>query len=232
MPKINFLILLLFISSVSQGQTIETIYLNPNDSTTNMYVAVIPEKVNSFLILLDGYGNSPKGVLSQTEIPAYAAQQGILTIIPLLATGASYFGSDVASQQSLKEIINLVVTKYQLQNKDFFIGGFAIGGTCAVKFGELAVQENYSIKPKAVFTINPILDWERYYNGAKRVVRLSDQVQVNKEVFYMIERIEKKERNTKKLHWKIIIIFSLIRFPTQPKKLKSNQYSPNDCYRA
>ncbi|MBK7390550.1 MAG: hypothetical protein IPI23_16190 [Bacteroidetes bacterium] len=87
-----------------------------------MYVAVIPEKVNSFLILLDGYGNSPKGVLSQTEIPAYAAQQGILTIIPLLATGSTYFGSDRCFPQSLKEIINLVVTRYQLQGKDFFIG--------------------------------------------------------------------------------------------------------------
>jgi hypothetical protein len=35
------------------------------------------------LILLDGFGNSPKGVLSRTEIPAYAVNQGILTIIPL-----------------------------------------------------------------------------------------------------------------------------------------------------
>ena len=213
---------MLFIPVVSYGQRVETVYLNPNDSTANMYIAVIPEKVNSFLILLDGYGNSPKGVLSQTEIPAYAAQQGILTIIPLLATGASYFGSDVASQQSLKEIINLVVTKYQLQNKDFFIGGFAIGGTCAVKFGELAVQENYSIKPKAVFTINPILDWERYYNGAKRVVRLSDQVQVNKEVFYMIERIEKEANGTPKTALENYYNFSPYSFSDTTQKAVKN----------
>ncbi|MBK7969829.1 MAG: hypothetical protein IPK08_13300 [Bacteroidetes bacterium] len=44
MPKLKLLLLTLFISCVSYGQRVETIYLNPNDSTTNMYVAVFPEK--------------------------------------------------------------------------------------------------------------------------------------------------------------------------------------------
>lgn len=222
MPKLKLFLLMLFIPVVSYGQRVETVYLNPNDSTANMYIAVIPEKVNSFLILLDGYGNSPKGVLTQTNIPTYAAQQGILTIIPLLATGPSYFGSDIASQQSLKEIINLVVSKYQLQDKDFFIGGFAIGGTCAVKFAELAVQENFSTKPKAIFAINPILDWERYYNGAKRVIRLSNNSQVNKEIFYMIERIEKEANGTPKTALENYYNFSPYSFSDTTQKAVKN----------
>ncbi|MBK9048077.1 MAG: hypothetical protein IPL74_15830 [Bacteroidetes bacterium] len=162
MPKIKLFLLTLFISCVSYGQRVETIYLNPNDSTTNMYIAVFPEKepVKSFLVLMDSYGNSPKGVLSQTEIPTYAAQQGILTIIPLLATGSTYFGSDRASLQSLRDIVHMVVARYQLQGKAFFIGGFSIGGTCALKYAELTVQENDPIKPSAVFAINSPLDWE------------------------------------------------------------------------
>jgi esterase/lipase len=147
-------------------------------------------------VLLDGFGNSPKDVMLQTNLPKYASQQGILTIIPLLKTGPSYFGSDTASQQSLKDIINLVVTKYQLKGKDLYIGGFSIGGTCAVKYAELAVQHNYPTKAKAVFAIDPPLDWERYYNAAKRVVRLSDSAKVNGEVFYMINRIEKEMMGT------------------------------------
>jgi hypothetical protein len=159
-----------------------------------MYIAVFPknEIVKSFMVLLDGFGNSPKGVLSQTDIPKFASKNDVLTVIPLLKTGTTYWGSDNASQQSLKEIISLIVSKYQLKDKDFYIGGFGIGGTCAVKYAELAVQENYEIKPKAIFAINPILDWERYYNGAKRVIRLSDSTKVNEEVFYMISRIEKE----------------------------------------
>jgi esterase/lipase len=200
MQKINLLILTLFTSIISYGQRIETVYLNAKDSTTNMYIAVVPENelVKSFMVLLDGFGNSPKDVLFQTEIPKYASQQGILTIIPLLKTGPSYFGSDTASQQSLKEIINLVVTKYQLKSKDLYIGGFSIGGTCAVKYSELSIQNNYPIKPKAVFAVDPPLDWERYYNAAKRVVRLSNPAKVNGEVFYMINRIEKEMNGTPK----------------------------------
>ena len=200
MQKINLLILTLFTSIISYGQRIETVYLNANDSTTNMYIAVVPEKekVNSFMVLLDGFGNSPQDVLFQTGIPKYASQQGILTIIPLLETGPSYFGSDTASQQSLKEIINLVVNRYQLKGKDLYIGGFSIGGTCAVKYSELSVQNNYPVKPKAVFAIDPPLDWERYYNAAKRVVRLSNPAKVNGEVFYMIDRIQKEMKGTPK----------------------------------
>ena len=181
MQKINLLILTLFIATISPGQRIETVYLNAKDSTSNMYITVTPENelVKSFMVLLDGFGNSPRDVLLQTDLPKFASQQGILTIIPLLKTGPSYFGSDTASQQSLKEIINLVAAKYQLKGKDLYIGGFSIGGTCAVKYAELSIQNNYPIKPKAVFAIDPPLDWERYYNAAKRVVRLSDPAKVN-----------------------------------------------------
>lgn len=164
-----------------------------------MYVAVVPQngQINSFMFLLDGFGNySPQNLPLETDLPKYAAQQNILTIIPILKTGPLYFGSDTASQQSLKELIELVAAKYKLQGKDFYIGGFSIGGTCVVKYSELAIQNNYPIKPKAVFAVDPPLDWQRFYNAAKRVVRLSNPSQVNDEVAYMIDRIIKEMGGT------------------------------------
>lgn len=199
--KKNILFILIFFTSIySFGQRIETVYLNAKDSTLNKYLAVIPEntKVKSFLFLLDGFGNSLNDVLVQTDIPQQASQQGILTIIPILNTGSSFFGSDLASHQSLSEIIEHVIAKYHLKEKDFYIGGFSIGGTCAVKYAELSVQNNYPIKPKAVFAIASPLDWERYYNAAKRVVRLSNPDKVNQEVYFMIDRIEKEMKGTPK----------------------------------
>lgn len=198
MKTTTILLLTLFISLLSFGQRMESVFLNEKDSTSNMYVAVFPKgkEVESFMVLLDGFGNAPKSALSQTDIPKFASRNGILTIMPVLKTGTTYWGSDAASQESLKEIIDHTVVKYGLKDKDFFIGGFGIGGTCAVKYAELAVQENYAHQPKAVFAINPILDWERYYNGAKRVVRLSENTKVNDEVFYMIDRIEKEMNGT------------------------------------
>lgn len=195
MQKFILFMLTLFISSIVVGQKVETVYLDSKDSTSNMYVAVIPQsgQINSFMVLLDGFGNdNPKDILIQTELPKYASKKGILSIMPILKTGPLYFGSDSSSQQSLKNIIETVIEKYKLAGKNFYIGGFSIGGTCAVKYAELAVQKNYAIQPKAVFAVDPPLDWERFYNTAKRVVRLSDPSKINGEVTYMIDRIEKE----------------------------------------
>lgn len=198
MQKTILLILSIFVSAISFGQKLEKVYLDAKDSTANMYIAVIPEgmPIKAFMFLLDGFGASPQDVLLQTELPVYAAKQGVLTILPILKTGPLYFGVDSASQQSLKNQIETVVTRYQLQGKDFYMGGFSIGGSCAVKYAELAVKNNDAIKPKAVFAVDPPLDWERFYNAAKRIVRLSDPTKVNAEVTYMIGRIEKEMRGT------------------------------------
>lgn len=191
--------LLVLMPAVSFCQYIETVYLDRNDTTKNMYVAVVPKsgQVRSFMFLLDGFGSSsPGSVLAETGLPAYAAGQNILTIIPILKTGALYFGSDAASQSSLKEMIEGVQAKYKLGGKDFYIGGFSIGGTCAIRYAELAVRDNYPVKPAAVFAVDPPLDWEHFYNGAKRVVRLSGHGKVMGEVTYMIERIRQEMGGT------------------------------------
>lgn len=198
MQKIIFLILTVFISRISFGQKLETVYLDTKDSTSNMYIAVIPDTkpIKAFMFLLNGFGSLPQDILVQTELPGYAAKQGILTILPILKTGSLYFGVDSLSQQSLNYQIKNVVDKYRLQGKDFYIGGFSIGGSCVVKYAELATANNYPIKPKAVFAVDPPLDWERFYNSAKRVVRLSNPEIVNSENTYMIDKIEKEMKGT------------------------------------
>ena len=198
MLKINLFILTVLVSTISFGQKIETVYLNSKDSTSNMYIAVIPDAkpIKAFMFLLDGFGASPQNILLQTGLPKYAAKQGILTILPILKTGSLFFGVDSLSQQSLNNQIKIIVDKYHLQGKDFYIGGFSIGGSCVVKYAELAAKNNYATKPKAVFAVDPPLDWERFYNSAKRVVRLSDPTKVNGEVTYMIDRIETEMKGT------------------------------------
>lgn len=174
-----------------QAQQTEKAFLNPNDSSSEMYIAVKPAsgKVDSFLFLLDGFSNSPASVLQESGLPKYAASKNMLTIIPILKTGPLYFGSDSGSQASLKQMIELAVSKYHLQNKPLYLGGFSIGGTCVVKYAEMAVQENYPVKPLAVFAVDPPLDWERFYNAAIRQKRITDPAKLNGELAYMIERI-------------------------------------------
>jgi len=197
--------LVLFISSflfisLSFGQKQETVNLNSKDSAINYYIAIIPESIpiKAFMFLLPGLGGTPQDILQQTDLPVYAAKQGILVVMPVSSSGTLYFGIDNASQQSLSDQINSVVSKYQLQGKDFYIGGFSIGGSCAVKYAELTVKNNTAIKPRAVFGIDPPLDFERYYNAAKRVTRLSVNMPVMQEIPFMIDKIEKEMKGTPK----------------------------------
>lgn len=198
MNRLSILLFVVFYWTISFGQKIETVYLNPQDSTANMYVAVVPENipVKAFMFLIPGFGDSPSVVLKQTDLPLYAAKQGVLTIIPIFITGTASFGIDSMTQQSLKIMLESIVAKYDLEQKDFFIGGFSIGGSCAVKYAQLSIQNNYAVKPKAVFGIDPPLDFERFYNSAKRIMRLSVNNQLNEEIPYMIGRIEKEMHGT------------------------------------
>ena len=198
MKRLSVSILTVVIWATSFGQTLETVYLNPKDSSTNMFIVVKPDNVpvKAFMFCIPGMFQTPQYVLQETSLPMYAAKQGILTIIPTFATGISSFGIDSLTQQSLKKMIDVVIKKYNLKQKDFFIGGLSIGGTCAVKYAELAVQNNYPIKPKAVFGIDPPLDFERYYNSAVRIMRVSVNVKPNDEIPYMIGNIQKEMQGT------------------------------------
>ena len=180
------------------GQKIEKTYLDIRDSTANLYLSVLPAQQpwKGVLFLVPGFGGTPESVLAQTDLPNVAAQQGILTIIPTFSPGIQSFGVDSLTQQSFKEIIDHVVRKYGINDQKLFVGGFSIGGSCAVKFAELAIQENYRYKPAAIFAIDPPLDLERFYYTSKRMVRLSVQAPPSQEAVYMITRIEKEMQGT------------------------------------
>lgn len=174
MRKIPALLLATFVSTLLFGQKIETIYLNPKDSTSNLYIIIYPPKLpyKGYIFLIPGMFQKAQDVLIQTDLPKHAAQQGILTIIPIFKTGISSFGIDTATQRSLLEILTHVTDRYKLLNTRFYVGGFSIGGTCALKYAELALSNNYKIKPSAVFAIDSPLDFERAYGAMLRELRL------------------------------------------------------------
>jgi hypothetical protein len=172
--KFISLLALLFICSFSFSQKIETVYLNPKDSSSNLYIVVHPPKLpyKGFAFFIPGMFQKAKDVLVQTELPVHAAQQGILTIIPTFKMGISSFGFDTATQASFLQMLDHVTAAYKLKGLKFYVGGFSIGGTNAIKYAELAISNNYPIKPSAVFAIDAPLDFERQYIGMIREVRL------------------------------------------------------------
>jgi hypothetical protein len=199
MYKLSFLLLSFFLWKISIGQKFETVYLNPKDSTSNLYIIVYPPQLpwKGYMFLIPGMFQKAQDVLTQTDLPNYAAQQGILTIIPTFKTGISSFGIDTVTQASLLELLKHITTKHKLNGQKFYIGGFSIGGTCALKYAELAFRNNFSIKPSAVFAVDAPLDFERMYNTIVRETRLANTGKdIAAENNYMLNRFKEEFSGT------------------------------------
>ena len=172
---------------------IEKVFLDDSDTTKNCYTIIYPPKIpwSGYLFLIPGFGETAERVLQQTDLPKKLALNGILTIIPTLQDGVLSLGVDSLSQQTFKIILKDITTKHKLTDQRFFVGGYSIGGSCALKYAE-----NSTVKPAAVFAIDPPLDFERFYYSAKREIRLSKSIEACEESVYMIERLEKETGNS------------------------------------
>lgn len=168
---------------------IEKVFLEESDTTKNHYTIIYPTKLpwKGYIFLIPGFGETAENVLQQTDLPNKLALNGILTIIPTFQDGVLSFGTDSLSQQNFNKILKDVNSKHKLTDQKFYVGGFSIGGSCAIKYAE-----NSTIKPTAVFAIDPPLDFERFYNSAKRDIRLSKDNEANQEYVYMVDRLEKE----------------------------------------
>lgn len=195
MRKFALFILTVLTSTISFAQKTETVYLNAKDSSSNLYIIVYPPKIpwTGFMFVIPGMFQKAQDVLKQTELPKYAAQQGILTIIPTFKTGISSLGIDTATQASFLTILNHVTNRHKLIDRKFYIGGFSIGGTCALKYAELSISNNYPIKPSAIFAIDAPLDFERMYNTSIRDFRFPNiEEEIKAENNYMLKRYKKE----------------------------------------
>jgi hypothetical protein len=174
MNKILIACITIFTCFQCIGQKTDTIYLSANEKLANKYIVIYPEKkpYKGFMFLIPGMFQKGSDVLVQTTLPMKSAERGILTIIPTFKTGIASFGIDDKTQESFIEILDDVIKRNHLENLKFYVGGFSIGGTCAIKYAELALSRNFKIKPTAVFALDSPLDFERMYNAMEREARL------------------------------------------------------------
>tara|TARA_R110001592_G_scaffold237306_4_gene496173 strand:+ start:19899 stop:20765 length:867 start_codon:yes stop_codon:yes gene_type:complete len=169
------------------GQKQATVYLDKTDSTKNYYKIIYPPNASwiGYMVVLPGFGETADRVLEQSDLPIAAAKNGLLTIIPILQDGVLSLGIDDISQASLENILLDVRNKHQLHDQKFYIGGYSIGGSCAIKYA----QES-KVKPTAVFAVDPPLDFERFYHSALRSIRLTTDGNYNQEFVYMKARLD------------------------------------------
>lgn len=172
------------------AQRLKWHYNNPSDTLSNYYAVMQPQSTpKAWMLLLAGFGETPQSVLKETDIPRVAAQNGILVIIPALSAGWQTFYIDEKSQYDIDSLVKQAIQQYDLSKIPFLVGGFSLGGSGAIKWAERALKGQCTPLPKAVFGIDPPLDFERFYESIEHTIWLSQSAIANEEAKYLAERI-------------------------------------------
>ena len=173
------------------GQTKEVIYLNPNDSLTNYFIAFKPQgQPKGLLLLLTSYGETPQIASNENNLHAIANREGLVTVFLSLQNGTQTFFIYSLSQANLDLLIPNILKRYKLTDKPFYLGGFSLGGSGTVKYAERAYSSIDLPKPKAIFAVDPPLDFERMYYSLEYAIRYSNVEISKREADYFIKRIQ------------------------------------------
>lgn len=161
-----FTFIALILSLSLNATEFEKVIFDPN-AEVGYYLAVTPkvDKIEGVLLLLPGFGQLPESIFPETGLPQVAADNGLLTIA--LGFGSKLY-ADKATIKRLNTALSHVVSKYELADVPFAVGGFSAGGTISLRYAEHC-HENPSeapLLPRAVFSVDGPVDlfgiWEYF----------------------------------------------------------------------
>jgi len=182
MMKKNFTTLLIFTCCICFGQKMERVivahedpydlYANiDKDSTTLFYDKLVPKnKPVGVLVILPGSGERIDDVKKQITLHTLAVQKNLLVIFPSINWGTN---KHIPEHQFLDTIFKQVVKQYKIPKNKFVIGGFSGGGMVALTYTEKANKyiDSTFIIPKAVFGVDPPLDYDHLWNHCKNDIK-------------------------------------------------------------
>ncbi len=171
--------------SATYFRTIE--YFDKTDSTKNYAIYYRPNgPAHRLLILLPGMGESPQMTEIETDIPEVAAANGMLTAIICNNEGNLSFQIDGNAQHYLDSIIPLLLHRNNIPNDAYYLGGFSLGGTGVIKYVQHCNVYDIKLKPRAVFSIDPPLDFVRLYKVYDNWMNDSTSFAANKPLYKMM----------------------------------------------
>lgn len=185
-----------FGKSTSFYRTVE--YFEPGDSSKNYAIVYHPnQSPKKMLILLTGFGESPFLAERESDIPTIAASNGILTLILSNNDGITSFHIDGNAQYYLDSLIPVLLGRYNIPEDAYYVGGFSLGGSGMVKYVQHCNVYNITPKPKAVFAIDPPLDFLRLYKVYDRWYKEESPFFANKPLYkIMLDKMETFFRGT------------------------------------
>jgi hypothetical protein len=201
MKRITLTLAAFMVAIGTNGQIREIVYSNPNDSMANYYIAYRPTgHVNGLLLLLTSFGETPQNASNETDLHIAANSKGFVTVYASLQYGTMTFFIDSLSQTALDKLIPELQEKYGTKEKPFYLGGFSLGGSGVVKYAERAYSVGNLPRPKAIFAIDPPLDFERFYLSLEKTVRHSKVENAKREADYFVKRLQYEFQSTPQIN--------------------------------
>lgn len=165
------LLLAIFIHLTVFAQQEVYVYKNPQDSTRNAYLKIIPTTDSIKGLVVRDYTRLPDTAqTSPYQFQKLCSANGFVTLYT--TTGASFpelFVED-SIMQILDNIIAEVILAHNIPKQNIFIGGISASGTRALRYAQFCAQgkSQNQIQIKGVFAVDSPLDHTRFFNSIQR----------------------------------------------------------------
>mgnify|MGYP001616224416 CR=1 FL=1 len=147
------------------------IFVNDGGSKSLYYFALVPkDSIKGVLILLPSTYEKPEEVFNNNiKLTETAFDNHLLIIIPSINYNPCL---NAVSLNFLNTTFSDMLKKYNPQQDKITIAGFSLGGMNALRYAEMAFENNSTtvIKPKAVYAVDPPLDYAQGYYTALRII--------------------------------------------------------------
>lgn len=193
---------LVLFANAAVAQNYEKIIVDARDSVSGYYLAVGPPGpgITGVLVLLDGFGGRPEGIMVESMLPQVAYANNILTVAAGMGEKI-YADSSVISK--LNAITRDVIRRYGVAADKFVIGGFSAGGTISLRYAELCKENpsKYPIRPRAVFAVDSPVDLIDLWNFfEKQIAKNYSDIAVNEAI--VVSGIMQREHGSPATHLK------------------------------
>ena len=163
--------------------------------STHYYFKLVPKsKPVGVIIILHGGAEDATGVMNQITLDEVALKNNFIVVFPNIEDDD--FDMTV-SQRLLDTIAKQVVDKHKVSKDRIVLGGLSGGGMQTITYTERAIRDkNTYFTPKAIFALDPPLDYENmYYRCQREVGRNFSEIGVT-EAKMLLAEMEKNLRGT------------------------------------
>lgn len=199
--KNSLLVLFLAVQVACLGQKTERVIVQQSDpydlyanvdqdSLTLFYEKIIPEHTpTGVLVIIPGAGEPIREVKQQITLHTLAAQKDLLVVFPSINWGTT---KHTAEHQFLDTIFKQIDQQYKIPKDRYVMGGFSGGGMLALTYAEKANQHKDStfIVPKAIFGIDPPLDYVHLWNHCQKDVERNFSQAAVRESKWLMQRYQ------------------------------------------